>query len=335
LLAEAVDRWRAMSGPDGFEDVRDILCRAAAAGPAAVRLASGEAGSPDVAVRAMACALLGVASELHEDVRHDAATVLLAQATVEPDDDVLWSIARGLGATRDDRGLPVLVGLAHHADADVRLQVAVALPSVMGDGIDAEAGVATLIALCSDVDADVRNWATFGLGWQSSADGLVVRQTLWDRTFDSDPEAREEGIRGLARRRDRRAVPLLGELLAEESAYVHTFVAAAFAGDPGLVPLLDHFDPADAGVAEALQGCDPVRRARRDALVLDLLDAVWALLPDRDVSMVGERVELGLELVISSATLDRPAVWWVESLLDRGGGDAAQAARLVVADMGG
>jgi hypothetical protein len=297
-----------------------------------VRLAGADIATPDVAVRTTACGLLGVACELHDDVRREAATLLLSCAAVEADNAVLWAIVRGLGAAADARSLPVLLGLVGNDNADVRLAVAASLPAVMGDDIDDEAGVAALTRLCTDADPGVRNWATFGLGWQSSADGPVVRRTLWDRTTDSDAEVREEGIRGLARRRDRRAVPLLAGLLTEESAHVFTFDAAAFVGDPALVPALEGFDPADTGVGEALRECDPARRALRDTFALDVLERVWASRPDWVVTMFGERFELGL--ILGVAVPGAPStVWSVEALLERADGDPILAARQVVADV--
>lgn len=316
-------RAREVEGPDGYEEMFGLLRSIAESGPVAVHLAGAQLTSADPQVRATACALLGVACERHEEVRAEAAGVLLAMAATETDSDVQWSIAHALGATTDVRGVPVLVALAGHASAGVRLQVAASLPAMLGHTTD-DTVVATLIDLCGDPDADVRNWATFGLGWQTTADGPAVRQVLWERAVDSDEQVREEGIRGLARRRDPRALPLLATLLTEDSAHLYAFDAAAFLADPMLVPLLAKFDHDNRGVAEALRECDPTLRAHRDDLAWSLFEAVHTLAPEADVALFGERFRIGLRLRVGDAE------WSVEALLERSGDDPDRAARLVL-----
>jgi HEAT repeat protein len=334
LFDRAVEASRAVAGPDDYEAVWEPLRRAAESGPAAAALALARLTSPDATIRATACDLLGVTSEVYEEVRGEAATALIALAGTEVDGDVQWSIARALGATLDTRALPVLLALARHADSNVRFQVAVSLPAVLDGEVPDDAGVAALIELSGDPDPEVRNWATFGFGWQSTADGAAVRQALWERTGDGYGEAREEGIRGLARRRDRRASPLLAGLLAEESAHVFCFDAAAYLGDPALLPLLRAYDAEDRGVTEALRECDPVLRARRDALALELFDALGARLPGVDVRVFGERFEIGLYLEVTGIDGgDGSAHWSVERLLERAGGDPDLAARLAAGDL--
>jgi hypothetical protein len=310
-----------------------LLYDVALGGPAVTPFAVRETGSSDVAVRATACDLLGVLSEMYEEARKDSATALVALAPNESDDNVLWSIARALGGTRDSRGLPVLLGLAGHSDSDVRFQVAVSLPAVMGDDYCDDAGVATLIALCGDEEPEVRNWATFGLGFQCEVDGPLVREALWACTADSHRDAREEGIRGLARRRVAGAMPLLAGLLDEPDVHVHTFYAAAFARDPALAPLLEMFDPADLAVAAALLECDPGRRTQRDALALDLLDKLWADPSDWDLTMVSHLFEVGITLVATKPDDGSNVTWSVDALLERAEGDPTQAAQLVLADL--
>ncbi|GAB3956836.1 hypothetical protein GCM10027614_70450 [Micromonospora vulcania] len=253
LFDQAVrDLRRATELDEAPDEGWELLCRAADSGHSAVRLAVGHLADPDGVVRAAACDLLGLAGDVHgDDLRAEAAVALISLAANETDPEVQWSIARALGATGDPRALPTLADLAGSPDTDVRFRVAVSLPAVLDDP-PAEAGEAVLIELCTDSVPKVREWATFGLGWTSSADGVTVRQALWDRTQDTDPEVRAEGVRGLARRRDPRALPLLRELLAEDEVHRFTFQAAAYLADPSLLPLLNEFDPDAPGVAEAL-----------------------------------------------------------------------------------
>lgn len=315
LFARVVEATRVAVSDDEYDRAWKLVVRTARFGEVAATLAAARVTSPDPTARGVACDLLGVASELHETVREAAATTLLAVAADETDHDVQWSLARALGATCDSRALPVLVGLAGHADAAVRLRAAMSLPDVMPEATD-NAGVDALLRLSRDSDPEVRNWATFGFGWQSAADSPAIREALWERTADSYPEAREEGIRGLARRRDPRALPLVAELLAEESAHIFTFDAAAYLGSPALLPLLENFDAADRGVAEALRECDPVRRARRDEFASALLDAVSALLPELEMAMYSRRFDLGITLEASG---DRSRCWSVEAVMEAHG----------------
>lgn len=328
LFDQAVERSRLAE--DDTEDRWALLRPAAGAGRVAVRMALGQLTDPDAVVRAVACDLLGVVSEVGEDdVRGEVATALVALAAHESDPAVQRSIARAGAATCDPAVLPVLLTLAGSPDIDVRFQVAVALPMVLLDDHPPEDAVAVLIGLCTDSDPDVREWATFGLGWSATPDGDDVRRALWDRTRDVEPGVREEGARGLARRRDARALPLVRELLARDEVHTHTFKAAAYLADPSLLPLLDGFDPTADGVAEALRECDPVRRAERDEAAWQVITTLYRLRPDLPVVILGERCDLGLFLDIGDDP-DSSGRCFVDALLDRVGYDPARAAELVL-----
>ncbi|MCX5070385.1 HEAT repeat domain-containing protein [Micromonospora lupini] len=337
LFDQAVRRLRRVvdsGGADDSDDGSDLLEQAASTGALAVRLAVGHLADADRVVRAAACDLLGLTSAVHgDDLRSDAATALIALADTEADPEVHFSIARALGATCDARGLPTLVALAGSPDSDVRFQVAVAVPALLDDP-PAEAGEAVLLNLCTDADPTVRDWATFGLGWVSTADGNAVRQALWDRTRDTNDEVRAEGVRGLARRRDPRALPLVRELLAQDEVHTFTFQAAAYLGDQSLLPLLDGFDPAADGVAEALLECDPERRARRDESVWRILEAIHRRRPDLRATVFGERCDLGLYLDVTDGA-DIAGHWFADGLvMRRAGNDPERAADLAIDDLG-
>ncbi|MFJ8432861.1 HEAT repeat domain-containing protein [Kitasatospora sp. NPDC094019] len=289
-------------------------------------------GSERSADRAAGCDLLGEAADRDPAVAAGAAAALLGLADRERDDHVLTRLARALGRTGDERAVPVLVALAGHPDPEVREQVAGALPlDGVATGPADTPGVRALIALTRDADPEVRDRATFGLGFQCEADGPQVRSALWERTGDEHPETREEGIRGLARRRDPRAVPLMCELLADpEGAAVLTFRAAEILGAPELLPLLADYDQEDHGVAEAVDACDPDTRAR-------LADGAWVLLsalerqrPDLEASLRATRCEPGLGLALDGAAAT--ADYDIGALLARAGGDPARAAALVGSD---
>ncbi|MET8250930.1 HEAT repeat domain-containing protein [Micromonospora sp. NPDC005197] len=332
LFDQAVQRLRRTVEDGESDDGSELLRQAADSGGVAVRLAVDRLADPDRVVRAAACDLLGYASAVHgDDLRAAAATALISLASTEADPEVHWSIARALGATCDPRALPTLVTLAGSPDSDVRFQVAVAVPAVLDDP-PAEAGEAVLIDLSTDSDTAVREWATFGLGWVSTADGNAVRRALWDRTRDVDPEVRAEGARGLARRRDARALPLVREMLSHDEVHRFTIRAAAYLADPSLLPLLDGFDPSADRVAQALLECDPVRRVQRDEAVWRLLDVIHRRRPDLRVTIFGERCDLGLYLDVTdgSGVADH---WFADALLRRARNDPDRAADLAIADV--
>jgi HEAT repeat protein len=330
LAEQAVEVARKVTCSEEYEPVWALLRQIAADGVTSLRLGTSLVDSSDPVARATGCDLLGLASGLDEAIREAAAGVLLSLAAAENDTDVQWSIARALGATGDQRAVPVLVALSDHADPDVRFQVAAALPRVWAgdpDGVD----ILAMIRLTGDPDPEVRNWATFGLGFLIDVDTVAVRAALWARTSDDFDEARAEGVRGLARRHDRRSVTLLAELLDDEGgAHVLTFLAAAVLCAPELLPHLQNYDPKDIGVADALSACDPVARDRRDELAVALLGAVHRQLPGADLGLYADWFEPGLTLDVRIG--GETHSWSVESLLERAGGDPERAARLAIAD---
>jgi HEAT repeat protein len=142
------------------------------------------------------------ASPAESEFASAAGGVLLALlADEEEEPAVLSSAAVGLGHLRDDRAIPRLVELASHGDEEVRRSV---VHGLMGH--DDDRAVDALISLSGDRSGSVRDWATFALGVQIDRDTPEVRDALSARLEDSDVDARAEAIRGLARRRDERAL---------------------------------------------------------------------------------------------------------------------------------
>jgi HEAT repeat protein len=92
--------------------------------------------------------------------------------------------------------------------------------------------VDTLLALMQDVDEDVRDWATFGLGVLGDLDSQEIRDALWQRMSDPNRDVREESLVGLGKRKDRRALPaLIVELNQPEICSRVIEAAEAFLGD--------------------------------------------------------------------------------------------------------
>lgn len=334
VVAELVGQARAAARvareTDDWDEYRALLWRVAADGVGTLPLGLELIGSTDPVERATGCDLLGDASDQNEAVRAETAAALVALAERETEGDVLWSLARAIERTYDERAVAVLVVLAGHPDAEVRRQVASSFAGVI-TGLPDGPDIRALITLTRDQDPEVRNWATFTLGCQAKVDSPAIRAVLWERTTDENADAREEGIRGLARRHDPRAVPLLAELLDNpEGAHIHSFGAAQIMGLPELLPALLEYEPDGLGVTAAVNACDPARRARLDAAAWDVLCALDRLRPDLDASVYMERFDHGLSLglgaVLGSSDYD------VEALLRRADGDPARAAELVASE---
>jgi HEAT repeat protein len=162
---------------------------------------------------------------------------LLAALAVEKAAASTASIVAALGHVGDPSTLGVIFPFSLHPTAEVRLAVAFAVATVSPQPLEPEARTA-LIRLSQDRDAEVRDWATFGLGTLSDADGPDVRAALLARAEDANHEARAEALFGLAVRRDPRAVPHLIRALQSPLVGGLEVDAAAAAGDPRLLPAL-------------------------------------------------------------------------------------------------
>jgi hypothetical protein len=332
VLARAVGVVRNATCGEEYEAVWDLLSRVAEDPVAALRYGMAMLASGDPAVRGTGCDLLGVTADEHRETREPAATALVMLGEDETDGEVLWSLARALGSTADVRTVRVLAGLAGHDDADVRFQVACALPPVWTEDPQA-AEVQTLISLTTDRDPEVRNWATFGLGTLlAAADTPGIRAALRDRLSDSDAETREEAVCGLARRRDRTVTGLLGGLLAaDEGAHVLVFEAAAILGAPELLPALGIYEPSDPGVAEAIAECDPAARTARDEFGWTLLHELCQQQPDIDAALSCRRHEAGITLEVTAS--GQMLAWSVGALMAKAGADPQHGASMVLADL--
>lgn len=130
-----------------------------------------------------------------------------------------------------------LVSFIQHPDPIIRHQATWALT-----GRDDPISIAGLIALSRDADSDVRNWATFGLAQQTDMDMPELREALFERIHDDDPERgaeiRGEAFIGLAKRQDQRILAALQDELAKEFVGDWCIEAAELLKDKRLVPAL-------------------------------------------------------------------------------------------------
>jgi len=119
-----------------------------------------------------------------------------------------WALAHLQGPT----AIAVLVQLETHPDADIRRAVATGL-----GGSNHPEAAPTLMRLMEDADDEVRNWATFSLGTRPVPDSAEIREALRKRLVDSFVPSRDEGLWGLARRKDPQALQLLLERFENDS----------------------------------------------------------------------------------------------------------------------
>lgn len=163
-------------------------------------------------------AQLGVPERTFPDECFSAVLPLLADESELVIHDAIFALQHIDG----QRAAPHIIPFADHDNDDIRHAVAFAL-----GGIDTPEANATLLALMADRDAEVRNWATFGLGQQSDADTDKIRHALVARLEDDDPDVRYEAIIGLARRRDRQTVGFLKTMLHDDPNDMFVREAAA------------------------------------------------------------------------------------------------------------
>lgn len=161
---------------------------------------------------------LGVPDRTYPNESFDALFDLLS----DEDPKVVFAAIMGIQHLDRIRAAPHVLPYATHEDDKIRYAVAVAL-----GGIENQDATATLLMLMKDRDAEVRNWATFGLGQQSEADSEEVRSALADRLTDDDPDVRYEAIIGLGRRRDGRALGFLETILRADPEDIFAREAAA------------------------------------------------------------------------------------------------------------
>ncbi len=301
-------------------------------GETALRCGVGLLASDEALERQVGCDLVRTAASLHESLRGEAATALMALAELETAACVLQSLVVGLGAAQDPRGVPVLVRLSWHEDADLRRKVASQFGTVnsgLPDGPDVQA----LIRLTRDQDSEVRDWAAFTLGFQLEQDTTAIRDALWKCTTDEDGEVRQEGARGLARRHDPRAVPLIAHLLdSDDGTQIFTLDAAEILGVPELLPALRAYEFHGPDTDRAIAACDPVLRARAVEDAWTVVVELERLRPDLGAALSSPRYQsVRWMQVTHRQTVD--AGYDAAALLARADGDPVRAAELVVADL--
>ena len=187
--------------------------------------------------RTLAADILGRLVGVEEGLEGQVVEALLTALAIETATAARASIVAALGHVGEPRALGRVYPLTDDPDAEVRLAVAFTVATISPQPLAPEART-VLIRLSRDTDPEVRDWATFGLGTLSDADGPDVRAALLARADDAHHEARAEALFGLAVRRDPRAVPHLIRALQSPTVGGLEVDAAAAAADPRLLPAL-------------------------------------------------------------------------------------------------
>ncbi|MGA2214105.1 MAG: HEAT repeat domain-containing protein [Bryobacteraceae bacterium] len=135
---------------------------------------------------------------------------------------VVSSAAWALSHIGGDAAISALIEVRNNSDSDVRKAVTCGM-----HGSQREDATCTLIELMDDLDDNVRDWATFGLGTQSDVDSPEIRDALRKRLGDGFKDARDEAIWGLAQRKDQQGLSMLIERLSAEHWIAGDETAAA------------------------------------------------------------------------------------------------------------
>lgn len=178
--------------------------------------------SVDPMRRIVGARILGELGSPERTFPEECCDMLLELLKRDSDERVFKSALIALSHLRNPRCEPDIIALMHHPDSEVRHFVASHL-----SGTTSEEGIAALLELMQDSSAVVRDWATTGIGHKISFDGPEIRNALLRNAADEDEITRAEAMRGLARRRDARVVPLLIAEMARNGEHVNDFACAA------------------------------------------------------------------------------------------------------------
>ncbi|WP_319420915.1 HEAT repeat domain-containing protein [Pleurocapsa sp. FMAR1] len=189
--------------------------------------------------------------------------ILLQLLNTETNSQILSSIGIALGHLKDPRTVKLLVKFKNHPHEDVRYGVVSGI-----SGHETPLAIDALVELTADNDADVRNWATFGLGTLIDTDTTRIREALWQRLIEEDIDTNEnyeiygEALVGLARRKDQRIIPILRKELESDQVSVLAVEAAAEIGDirlyPALMLLKEWWSLNQDALSEAIKSCQRI-----------------------------------------------------------------------------
>lgn len=147
------------------------------------------------------------------------SALLLREKELQP----LGSAIAALGHIDNPQAVPLITEHCNHPSPKIRFDDACALGNFPNEPVAVDA----LLTLMQDDDADVRDWATFGLGVLGNSDSAEIRDALLLRVSDSNEDAREEATISLSKRRDQRVLIPLIAMLEQPTVPVRAIEAAA------------------------------------------------------------------------------------------------------------
>ncbi|MEU7911683.1 ankyrin repeat domain-containing protein [Microbispora bryophytorum] len=151
----------------------------------------------------------------HAPYRDRVLEILRDLARHETEPAVVEALLHAFGQQADERALPEVLKIVNSPGREPTVHDPVALAAVLPP--DDEDGLTTLIRLSRCADDEVRDWATMGIA-ALPADTASIRDALVTRLTDRDLTTVAEAARGLAGRRDRRAIEGVHRVLCEAGA---------------------------------------------------------------------------------------------------------------------
>jgi HEAT repeat protein len=182
LLAEAAG-YAEPRDPRRLELIGKLQRRTDAAAFAA---AAEAARSAELALRVTAMEVLGqLGYPADRPYREQTLPILLAEIDQAVEPRLLQVAITATAHLGDGRALTSVLRHTEHRDALVRRAVAFTLPTLGGDpAAPPPAVLEALIELSRDTDAQVRDWAVFGLGELLELDTPALRAALGARLAD-------------------------------------------------------------------------------------------------------------------------------------------------------
>ncbi len=120
----------------------------------------------------------------------------------ETDNLVISTIFYGIGHNQEHlkkEDIDFICTFKNNKDSEIKGGLVFALW-----GINRKIAIDTLIGFTEDKNNSVRDWATSGIGSQTTKDNPAIREALWNRVNDKHRATRYEAILGLAIRKDER-----------------------------------------------------------------------------------------------------------------------------------
>jgi hypothetical protein len=127
---------------------------------------------------------VGQAEQLFRAESYSLVTKMLEKAQ---DYLVLHSAISALGHLGNAQAIPLILRFRDHPDEDIRFAVACCLASFPNE----PESVGGLLKLTKDPDADVRDWAVFGLGVLGDTDSPEIREALLRCLNDTNEDVSE------------------------------------------------------------------------------------------------------------------------------------------------